>query len=38
MKMYQGFLSDRSVERAAIGRRSSETEIDLINLIIGGRL
>jgi aminoglycoside phosphotransferase (APT) family kinase protein len=38
MKMYQGFLSDHSVERAAIGRRSSETEIDLINLIIGGRL
>jgi aminoglycoside phosphotransferase (APT) family kinase protein len=38
MKMYQGFLSDRSVERAAIGRRSSETEIDLINLIIGGKL
>jgi aminoglycoside phosphotransferase (APT) family kinase protein len=38
MKMYQGFLNDRSVERAAIGRRSSETEIDLINLIIGGRL
>jgi aminoglycoside phosphotransferase (APT) family kinase protein len=38
MKMYQGFLTDRSVERAAIGRRSSETEIDLINLIIGGKL
>ncbi len=38
MKMYQGFLSDRSVERAAIGRRSSETEIDLINLIVGGRI
>ncbi|HWA90076.1 MAG TPA: phosphotransferase family protein [Rhizomicrobium sp.] len=38
MKMYQGFLSDRSVERAAIGRRSSETEIDLINLIVGGKL
>ncbi len=38
MKMYQGFLADRSVERAAIGRRSSETEIDLINLIIGGKL
>jgi aminoglycoside phosphotransferase (APT) family kinase protein len=38
MKMYQGFLDDHSVERAAIGRRSSETEIDLINLIIGGLL
>jgi len=38
MKMYQGFLADRSVERAAIGRRASETEIDLINLIIGGKL
>ena len=38
MKMYRGFLADRSVERAAIGRRSSETEIDLINLIIGGKL
>jgi len=38
MKMYQGFLADRSVERAAIGRRSSETEIDLINRIIGGKL
>ena len=38
MSMYQGFLKDRSVERAAIGRRSSETEIDLINLIIGGKL
>jgi aminoglycoside phosphotransferase (APT) family kinase protein len=38
MKMYQGFLTDRSVERAAIGRRSSETEIDLISLIIHGRL
>ena len=37
MRMYQGFLRDRSVERAAIGRRSSETEIDLINLIIGGK-
>jgi aminoglycoside phosphotransferase (APT) family kinase protein len=37
MKMYQGFLADRSVERAAIGRRSSETEIDLINLIIEGK-
>jgi aminoglycoside phosphotransferase (APT) family kinase protein len=38
MKMYHGFLSDRSVERAAIGRRSSETEIDLINLIVDGKL
>jgi aminoglycoside phosphotransferase (APT) family kinase protein len=38
MKMYHGFLDDRSVERAAIGRRSSETEIDLINLIVGGKL
>ncbi|MBV9989716.1 MAG: phosphotransferase family protein [Alphaproteobacteria bacterium] len=37
-KMYHGFLADRSVERAAIGRRSSETEIDLVNLIIGGKL
>jgi len=25
---------DRSVERAAIGRRSSETEIDLLNLLL----
>jgi aminoglycoside phosphotransferase (APT) family kinase protein len=38
MSMYQGFLVDRSVERAAIGRRSSETEIDLINLIIHGNI
>ena len=38
MSMYQGFRSDGSVERAAIGRRSSETEIDLINLIIHGRM
>jgi aminoglycoside phosphotransferase (APT) family kinase protein len=38
MTMYQGFLRDRSVERAAIGRRASETEIDLVNLIIRGRL
>ncbi len=37
MTMYQGFLRDRSVERAAIGRRSSETEIDLVNLIIHGK-
>src|SRR5476651_380367 len=34
MSMYQGFVRDHSVERAAIGRRSSETEVDLINLII----
>jgi aminoglycoside phosphotransferase (APT) family kinase protein len=38
MTMYQGFLRDRSVERAAIGRRCSETEIDLVNLIVHGRL
>jgi aminoglycoside phosphotransferase (APT) family kinase protein len=38
MSMYQGFKLDGSVERAAIGRRSSETEIDLINLIIHGKL
>ncbi|HTO42034.1 MAG TPA: phosphotransferase family protein, partial [Rhizomicrobium sp.] len=38
MGMYQGFRSDGSVERAAIGRRSSETEIDLVNLIIRGEL
>lgn len=38
MSMYQGFLRDGSVERAAIGRRCSETEIDLINLIVRGRL
>lgn len=38
MSMYQGFLRDRSVERAAIGRRSSETEVDLINLIIRGKI
>jgi hypothetical protein len=36
--MYQGFRMDGSVERAAIGRRSSETEIDLVNLIIKGEL
>jgi aminoglycoside phosphotransferase (APT) family kinase protein len=35
MTMYQAFANgmDRSVERAAIGRRSSETEIDLVNLL-----
>lgn len=38
MSMYQGFRVDRSVERAAIGRRCSETEIDLVNLIIHGKL
>ena len=38
MSMYQGFKADGSVERAAIGRRSSETEIDLINLIIHGKI
>jgi aminoglycoside phosphotransferase (APT) family kinase protein len=38
MSMYQGFRVDRSVERAAIGRRSSETEIDLVNLIIHGKI
>ena len=37
MSMYQGFRLDGSVERAAIGRRSSETEIDLINLIVHGK-
>ena len=36
MSMYEIFRTgaDRSVERAAIGRRSSETEIDLLNLIL----
>jgi aminoglycoside phosphotransferase (APT) family kinase protein len=38
MTMYQGFRVDGSVERATIGRRTSETEIDLVNLIIHGRL
>ena len=35
MSMYEVFRSghDRSVERAAIGRRSSECEIDLLNLL-----
>jgi aminoglycoside phosphotransferase (APT) family kinase protein len=39
MTMYQAFAggADRSVERAAIGRRSSETEIDLVNLLYGTR-
>jgi aminoglycoside phosphotransferase (APT) family kinase protein len=37
MTMYKAFATgaDGSVERAAIGRRSSETEIDLVNLIYG---
>jgi aminoglycoside phosphotransferase (APT) family kinase protein len=37
MSMYESFRTgyDRSVERAAIGRRSSETEIDLVNLLLG---
>lgn len=37
MGMYEVFRTgyDRSVERAAIGRRSSECEIDLVNLLIG---
>jgi aminoglycoside phosphotransferase (APT) family kinase protein len=38
MSMYQGFVRDHSVERAAIGRRSSENEIDLVNLIIRGKI
>ncbi len=38
MTMYQGFKADGSVERATIGRRSSETEIDLVNLIMHGKL
>ena len=39
MTMYQAFTtgSDRSVERATIGRRSSETEIDLVNLLFEKR-
>lgn len=39
MTMYQAFAqgTDRSVERAAIGRRSSETEADLINLLYAER-
>ena len=39
MTMYQAFAqgADRSVERATIGRRSSETEIDLVNLLYGKR-
>jgi len=38
MSMYQGFVRDHSVERAAIGRRASENEIDLVNLIIRGKI
>ena len=38
MSMYQGYVRDHSVERAAIGRRSSETEVDLINLIVRGKI
>jgi hypothetical protein len=38
MSMYQGFTRDNSVERAAIGRRCSENEIDLVNLIIRGKI
>jgi aminoglycoside phosphotransferase (APT) family kinase protein len=39
MIMYQAYRSgaDPSVERAAIGRRVSETEIDLVNLLEGVR-
>lgn len=39
MIMYEAFRSgaDPSVERAAIGRRVSETEIDLVNLLEGVR-
>ena len=35
LKMYDAYKSgyDKSVDRAAIGRRSSETEIDLLRLI-----
>jgi hypothetical protein len=35
MTMYQSFATgaDASVERAMIGRRTSETEIDLITLL-----
>jgi aminoglycoside phosphotransferase (APT) family kinase protein len=36
MSMYQAFRVDGSVERAAIGRRVSETEIDLVNMIFHG--
>lgn len=39
MVMYEAYRSgaDPSVERAAIGRRVSETEIDLVNLLEGSR-
>ena len=35
MMMYEAFRSgaDKGVEKAAIGRRVSETEIDLLNLL-----
>jgi aminoglycoside phosphotransferase (APT) family kinase protein len=36
MTMYHSFRADGSVERAAIGRRVSEAEIDLVNLIFHG--
>jgi aminoglycoside phosphotransferase (APT) family kinase protein len=36
MEMYRRFLIDGSVERAAIGRRVSECELDLINAIARG--
>lgn len=36
MSMYHGFRQDGSVERAAIGRRSSETQWDLVRLILHG--
>ncbi|MDE2465536.1 MAG: phosphotransferase family protein [Alphaproteobacteria bacterium] len=38
MTMYQGFRKDGSVERAAIGRRSSEAQWDLVRLILHGDL
>ncbi|NWH07840.1 MAG: phosphotransferase family protein [Alphaproteobacteria bacterium] len=39
MTMYGAFATgaDRSIERAAIGRRASEAEIDLVNLLIPRR-
>ncbi|MGC8534597.1 MAG: phosphotransferase family protein [Rhizomicrobium sp.] len=38
MTMYQGFRSDGSVERATIGRRASETQWDLVRMILHGEL
>ena len=40
MTMYKAFETgaDASVERAAIGRRASETEVDLLNIIYGTAL